>query len=211
MVCLASMLLCTNHPDSPGALREVMPMETCRHFQPKRCRLPQDPPRAAAPPESDEEVRRIPLTQGLFALVDAADYERLIQYKWCAVRRGKNVYAYACVNGKQVSMHRYIMKAPKGWVVDHIRHNGVDNRRSNLRLCTEEQNHANRGPRGGSSRFVGVYRRGKKWAAEISWRAENYYLGTFDDEIEAAQARDRKARELHGKHAYLNFPEDFAH
>jgi hypothetical protein len=54
-----------------------------------------------------------------------------------------------------------------------------------------------------------VYRKGDKWEAGITYRGEYLYLGLFDDEVEAAKARDRKAYELHGSYAYLNFPEDF--
>ena len=50
---------------------------------------------------------------------------------------------------------------------------------------------------------------GDKWVARIRSHGKVYYLGFFDDEVEAAKARDRKAYELHGKFAYLNFPEDF--
>ncbi len=64
-------------------------------------------------------------------------------------------------------------------------------------------------PLRGSSRFVGVYRHGNKWQAHITCRGKYYYLGLFDDEVAAAKARDRKAWELHGEFAYLNFPEDY--
>jgi hypothetical protein len=56
---------------------------------------------------------------------------------------------------------------------------------------------------------VGVHRQGDKWAAGIGCHGKHHYLGIFDDEVEAAKARDRKAYELHGVHAYLNFPEDY--
>ncbi len=93
----------------------------------------------------------------------------------------------------------------------HIDHNGLNNRRDNLRECTPRQHLAGRGPCGGVSCFVGVYRRRDKWEARIRCRGKIYYLGVFDDKVEAAKARDRKAYELNGEHAYLNFPEDFAH
>jgi hypothetical protein len=102
-------------------------------------------------------------------------------------------------------MHRLIMQAPKGMVVDHINGNGLDNRRCNLRLCTPAQNRRNRHKHaGGRSRFLGVSPCGDKWNARVAGR----YLGLFDDEVEAAKARDRKARQLYGEHAWLNFPPD---
>ena len=105
-------------------------------------------------------------------------------------------------------MHREIMHAPDGMVVDHKNRNGIDNRPDNLRVCTPAQNEYNKAPRGKRSRFKGVYPDGDKWYAVIKHKGETYYLGTFDDEIAAAKARDRKAYELEGEFAYLNFPEE---
>jgi len=206
-------LLCTNHPDSPGLLREVLPIDTCRNFKMKFWQTParrrKEP---AAPPfdESDPSIRRIPLGRGLFAVVDAEGYEWLSKYKWHANRRGRKVYAIGAKKGRVVSMHRLIMRPRKGYVVDHIDGNGLNNRRCNLRVCTRRQNMVNVGPRGGASEFVGVYRQGDKWGAQIVWRGKKYTLGSYDTQVEAAKARDRKAFELHGEFAYLNFPEDFA-
>ena len=208
------LLLCTNHPDCPGELREVLPIETCRNFKPKRWRRPSlHPPKrraAATTDEDDPEVRRIPLGNGLFAIVDAADYEQVSKYHWYATRGGgNNVYAATGINGRTVYMHRMLMKPRKGYVVDHIDGNGLNNRRCNLRVCTLAQNLINQAPRGGSSQFVGVYRRGNKWIAHVTHRGKYHYVGLFADDVEAAKARDRKAYELHGEYAYLNFPEDF--
>ena len=210
---MPTFLLCTNHPDSPGELQEVWPTEMCRNFKPKPWCRPRAKraPRVAcpAPCGSSRGVRRIALGQNLFATVDAADYKKLCRYKWYACRHGSTIYATCRKNGKAVYMHRMIMRPRKGYVVDHIDGNGLNNRRCNLRVCTHQQNQANRGPCGGSSRYVGVYRKGDKWVATIKYRGEHFYLGIFDDEVEAAKARDRKAYELHGPYAYLNFPEDF--
>ena len=207
------LLLCTNHPSEPGELREVLPIDTCRNFKAKSWKRPKARPvRGRAHPateETDREVRRIPLGKGLFATVDAADYEQLSKYKWYAKRHGPTIYATCIKQGKVVYMHRMIMRARKGVLVDHIDGNGLNNRRCNLRLCTHQQNQANRGPCGGSSRFVGVHHHGDQWQAGIRCRGEYFYLGLHDDEVEAAKARDRKAYELHGEYAYLNFPEDF--
>jgi len=210
---MTRLLLCTNHPDSPGELVEVLPTETCRNFkakswQPPRAKPAQDRP-APAREESDPNVRRIPLGNGLFATVDAADYKKLSKYQWHASPHGRTVYASCCTGGRVVYMHRMIMRPRQGYVVDHIDGNGLNNRRCNLRVCTRRQNQANQGPRGGSSRFAGVYRHKNKWEAAIRCRGKRYYLGLFDDEVQAAKARDRKAYELHGERAYLNFPEDF--
>ena len=210
---LPTFLLCTNHPDSPGELREVLPTGMCRNFKPKpwkRAR-PKPAPDIVRPTTcgSGRGVRRIPLGQGLFATVDAADGKELRKHKWYAYRRGRKIYAVCQTNGKTVYMHRMILRPRKGYLVDHIDGNGLNNRRCNLRVCTPAQNRANSRPCGGASGFVGVYPKGNKWRASITYRGEFYYLGLFDDPVEAAKARDRKAYEFHGPYAYLNFPEDF--
>jgi hypothetical protein len=207
------LLLCTNHPASGGELREVLPIDTCRNFTAKcwKRRRAKRAPRAAPRRSiaSDEAVRRIPLGDGLFATVDADDYVMVSKYKWYAKRHGATIYATCLREGRVVYMHRMIMGARRGTIVDHIDGNGLNNRRCNLRVCTHQQNRANRGSCGGSSRFVGVYWNGKRWQAGMRCRGKYYYLGVFDDQVEAAKARDRKAFELHGEYAYLNFPEEF--
>ena len=210
---LPRLLLCTNHPDGPGELLEVLPTETCRNFEARCWRRrsargaedsPGSPTCAACP-----GVRRIRVGQGLFATVDAADYRKLCKYKWYAYRRGRKVYAVCRTEGRTVYMHRMIMRPRRGYLVDHIDGNGLNNRRCNLRVCTPAQNRANSRPCGGASGFVGVYPKGNKWRASIVYRGQFYYLGLFDDPVAAAKARDRKAYEFHGPYAYLNFPEEF--
>ena len=83
-----------------------------------------------------EDFRLILLTQAKFATVDVEDYDWLSQYKWCAAKDRETFYAHRGSNGIAVSMHRAIMHAPKGVICDHKNHNGFDNRKSNLRLCT---------------------------------------------------------------------------
>ena len=209
------LLHCTNHPANPGGIEEVLPTDTCRNFKPKSWKPPRaealENPRCLTPRKPRRKVERIPLGDGLFATVDAADYPEISKYRWYANRQGRNIYAVCHKNGRTVSMHRMIMKPRRGYIVDHKDNNGLNNCRDNLRVCTRRQNQLNRRPSGGTSRFVGVYRHKDKWVAAIRSRGKRYYLGLFDDEVEAAKARDRKAWELHGEFAYLNFPEDFAH
>jgi len=208
-----SMLLhCTNHPSYPGGIAEVLPTDTCRNFKPKPWKRPRAKS-ATRPPDPavwkpKRNIPRIPLGDGLFATVDRADYEEIRKYRWYATRRGHTIYATCLKNGRAVYMHRMVMRPRSGYIVDHKDRNGLNNCRDNLRVCTRRQNQANRGPCGGTSRFVGVYRHKDKWVAEIRSHGRYYYLGLFDDEVEAAKARDRKAYELLGEYAYLNFPED---
>ncbi len=93
--------------------------------------------------ENGEDFRLIPLTQDQFAIVDAEDYGWLSRYKWFAVKNRETFYAQRFGDGTIVGMHREIMRTPKGMVCDHKNHNGLDNRKSNLRLCTSAQNRYN--------------------------------------------------------------------
>jgi len=159
-------------------------------------------------------ARAIPLTQGKYALVDEADYADLIRHSWCVSKNTsgynghrKTFYAVRSEKGRATLMHRQVMAAKQGQLVDHINHNGLDNRRSNLRLCSKAENSRNqRGHRGGSSRYKGVScdRRSAKWQAGISYEGKYHFLGQFDSEIAAARAYNEKARELFGEFAYLN-------
>ncbi len=155
-------------------------------------------------------AKLIPLTKGEFAIVDAEDFEWLNRYKWHTQTGGRTYYARSRKNGKMIRMHRLITNAPKGLVVDHINHNGTDNRKLNLRLCTYAENsHNRRCGRRGSSKYKGVSRCKKKelFLACIRCDGKYYHLGRFKSEIAAAKAYDKKAVQLYGEFAYLNFPD----
>ena len=158
-----------------------------------------------------EGVRKVELSFGKVAIVDAEDFERLKDYKWCAVMRKDEPWYAKTLNleGNLRSMHRLVMNAPKGMLVDHIDHDGLNNRKSNLRICTCAQNVHNRRPcKGGTSRHKGVYwdKQHKKYRAAIGHKSKRYNLGRFDNEDDAGRAYDKKAKELFGEFAYLNFP-----
>jgi len=197
--------LCVGHPDSPGVPREVHPAETCPNFRARR-----EPAVRGKPPRPERPTDRyIPLTRGLWAIVDVADFERLKKYRWYASPSGGGkMYARRNTRKGTVLMHREIMQPAPGMCIDHRDRNGLNNRPDNLRECTPAQNEYNKAPRGKKSRFKGVYPDGDKWYAVIKHKGKAYYLGTFDDEVEAAKARDRKAYELEGEFAYLNFPDE---
>ena len=158
-------------------------------------------------------MKKIPLTQGKVALVDDADYERVSKYKWYAWRGGAGPF-YARRNvasgrrqQKTVKLHRFILGFPDSFI-DHVNHNGLDNRRSNLRLCTRSQNQQNRLPeRGKTSAYKGVNwnKRNRIWYAKIKHNGKGFHLGCFRSEVRAAKAYDDAAKENFGEFAYLNF------
>ena len=188
--------LCSNHPDAPGQLREVSSSGLCRNYRPK-------------PPAPEGDIKRIPLGNGQFALVDAADYEWLSQWNWRLYIGG---YAMRQEKGKKIFMHHEIVRPPQGMLVDHVDGNRANNCRSNLRACTRQQNMQNKGKQSGaSSKFKGVgYNKARRrWYAKLVFNGERFWLGYFDDEAEAARAYDRQAVECFGEFARLNFPEEW--
>ena len=156
--------------------------------------------------------RRIPLTQCQFAIVDPEDYKELSKYKWFAKKTNWTFYAERAYKNKNLRMHQEIMGAAEGKFVDHINHNGLDNRRANLRLVTPQQNAWNKIKQKGncSSKYKGVHwdKSMKKWRARIICNGRTIRLGRFDSEKDAAKVYDQKAKEVFGKYAVLNFKEN---
>ena len=160
-------------------------------------------------------MKRIPLTQGKFALVDDADYDRLNKYKWCALKGHNTWYAVRNItkpNGKRTHMlmHREILGLEPGdkRQGDHKNHNGLNNYQDNLRICNNSQNHQNGNPRkNGSSKYKGVHKRKgcDKWISRINKNYKLYHLGYFVSEINAAKAYDIAARKYYGEYALTNF------
>lgn len=156
-------------------------------------------------------AKEIPLTQGQVAIVDDEDYEWLMQWKWYAIYRknAKLFYAGRTEKGHKsiLLMHRALLKPEPTELVDHVNRNGIDNRRSNLRVCTRSQNAANMKRKSGSSEYKGVFRTrgrgkpGRKWAAQICVNYKIFNLGRFDTPEEAKAAYDKAALELFGEFA----------
>jgi len=200
-------LLCVNSTEAPGKIKEVVPRSACRNFHGRR-----EPPVRYPEPESpDDAVRYIALTKGMFAIVDAEDYEELSKHRWTAFYTCGKWYAARNSKGKCILMHRQIMKAPKGKVVDHHDGAGLDNRKANMRLCTYGQNNCNRRPRGKTSKYKGVTRDKKRnlWRSTAWYNGKSVHVGRYEDEIEAARASDYANVQINGEYAYLNFPEEW--
>jgi len=112
-------------------------------------------------------------------------------------------YVSVCYDYKENLLHRIIMNPCRNMVVDHINGDGLDNRKSNLRVCTQAKNLANkRKNKYSKSRYKGVVKQsnGSKFVA----RCKDIYLGSFVSEHEAAAAYNKKALELFGEYAYIN-------
>lgn len=187
---------CGNQPDFPGRMRTCPTGPVCRNF------------RLRPPTPQGETVKAIPLGDGFYAYVDAADYDCVSQWNWCL----HNGYAARRDRGKTIYLHRAILPAPKGMVVDHLNHNRLDDTRANLEVCTQGENLRNtQKRRGTASRFRGLYfcKRTGTWCPRIRFEGKYIYLGSFAEEIAAARAYDYKAVELLGEKAPVNFPEEW--
>ena len=161
--------------------------------------------------------RKIPLGQGIFTIVDPDVFYLLNIFPWVARKDRCGIYAVRFDNGsdkrsKIVSMHRVIKNPPKGLVVDHKNHNTLDNTSSNLRNATYSQNLYNKKKirSDTSARFVGVSfnKKHSKYIAYIRHEGKLLWLGSFDNEIDAAKAYDAAAKKYHGEFARLNFPDE---
>jgi len=152
-------------------------------------------------------MKRIKLTQGKYAIVDDEDFEWLNQWKWYY---GCDDYAIRAIyypQRRNICMHRLIINTPQGMETDHRNGNKLDNRRSNLRICTTAQNQMNRGaPSNNKSGYKGVYwsKQRKKWAVFIGFNSKLRIIGFFDNKIQAAKVYNQKAIELFGDFAFLN-------
>lgn len=148
-------------------------------------------------------------------LLDDEDYEWAKEYKWSlqkdySCKREKFYvarYSYSDGKKKGILLHREIMNTPKGLVTDHLNGNGLDNRRANMRVCTDRENQVRKRKHiDGDNKFLGVYkdkRYKKKWYAQYATK----HLGYYQDETEAAYHRDLFVVKKCGMDVELNFPE----
>jgi len=147
-----------------------------------------------------------------FAIVDPDDYQKLAQYDWQLFEsKSKNFYAVWFDGIKIVKMHRVIMNAPAGKIIDHRDRDGLNNTKQNLRFATPSQNCCNcRRPKNCNSKYRGVcfHKHIKKWRAEIHYNGIREHLGYFENEEDAAKAYDQAAKIYHGEFAVLNFPNE---
>jgi len=148
------------------------------------------------------------------ALVDDDQFDRLTKFSWYLRPDSGNRYAqttlYCRVDNVPrkftSSMHRFVVDCPRGFEVDHINGDGLDNRASNLRLCSHGQNLANMRRNRGGSRYRGVSWHGAsgKWRAQLSVDGRRMSLGVYDCEADAAIAYNAAALNRYGEFANLN-------
>lgn len=162
--------------------------------------------------EQKENVKIIELTQGKVALIDASDYGLISKYRWYARWDKGTWYAVYCVypeKGRKytIFIHRIILDVPKDLQVDHINGDGLDCRRINMRICTQQQNMCNRKLNcNNTSGYKGVswHKPNKKWVANITINRKQLYLGLFYSVKDAAQAYNKAAIKHHGEFARIN-------
>lgn len=147
------------------------------------------------------ELAFVPLTKGGCAIIGADDVHIVCGFKWYACKRRNVTYATSKNRfGKTVYMHRLLMK-PGSAQVDHISGDGLDNRRSNLRLATHAENAANEGLRANNksgAKGVGWHGQRRKWYARIRANGCRYNLGLFNTLEEAKAAYEAASKQLHG-------------
>lgn len=149
-------------------------------------------------------MKEIALTQGLVALVDDEDYERLNQFTWYA-HKGKNTFYARTSQKPMVYMHKMLLDAP---IVDHINGNGVDNTKNNLRAASQTNNNANGRKRRNatSSKFKGVSfdSTRQKWECKVNFQGRRVFFGRYDSELDAAKAYNEAALSIFGSFAKVN-------
>jgi len=152
--------------------------------------------------------REVLLSRSLVATVDEGDYELVSSFSWHGIPAAQRIENWYARTGEGIYMHRLIMSAASGEEVDHRDHNGLNNTRGNLRLCTRQQNCANSNFPLAASGYIGVYweRDRRKWVAQVTVDYKTIRVGRYSDPIEAARARDSRVREMYGEFAKLNFP-----
>lgn len=153
-------------------------------------------------------MKKIPLTQGKFAVVDDEDFSFLIQWKWHFGNGGYAIRAdYSSGQRVWFRMHRLLIETPSHLMTDHINGNKLDNRKINLRICTNAQNMRNTGLKTNNTsghKGVSYDKERQKWSSQITFNYKLYHLGRFLTKEEAIIAYNMKAKDLFGEFAYIN-------
>jgi hypothetical protein len=146
--------------------------------------------------------------RNIYTTVDDVDFNTLIKFKWY-FRKDGYVRRQERSNGKikEITMHRQLMQVADNLFVDHINGNKLDNRRSNLRICTKAENVRNKVKSSkNTSGYKGIWwhKQNKKWIAEIGVDGKKISLGSYVSIIDAVKAYNKAALKYHKKFAKLN-------
>lgn len=148
-------------------------------------------------------------SEGIIVEIDDDDFDRCMKHKWY-IGTNEDKRVYTTLEKKHLLLHRFIMKEyDEKITIDHKDRNIYNNKKENLRPATHFQSAWNRGPnKKCKNKYKGVYPiYGDKWLADIMANGKREEIGRFKSEEIAAKARDKRAIELHGHFAYLNFPD----
>lgn len=131
--------------------------------------------------------------------IDSEDIERCKNHKW-AINYNKSINNFYCIcrrmNDKKIYLHRYIMDFPENKVIDHINRNTLDNRKCNLRICTQKINNTNRSPvnKNNTSGYANIYfyKKYNKYKVAFKHNYKEIFVGYFDKLEDAKKARDNE-------------------
>lgn len=141
------------------------------------------------------KLRRYKNQPPIEVIIDESDYDRVSQHKWWIMPLG---YINTRIAGKYVYLHRFIAQTPKGMVTDHINGDKLDNRKSNLRICSTRENVINsKLSKNNRTGFRGTsFRKDRnKYSAYIMVNRKKISLGTYEyleDAVNARVAGERK-------------------
>ncbi len=131
-------------------------------------------------------------TEKCRALIDLEDINKIKDYKW-----SKTVNGYINCSSPFLALHRIIVACPKGKFVDHINHNTLDNRKSNLRIVTAQQNNMN-----SKSKGISYNKSKKKWQPQLMCNRKQIWLGRYETKEEAINVRKEAEIKYFGEYRY---------
>lgn len=135
-------------------------------------------------------------------VADAADYEVLSKFSWCISKTG---YPVANINGKTVKLHRYLLGVKDvSVIIDHINGDPLDNRRQNLRVCTNSENTRNcKVAKNNTSGYTGIRKIAKsgRYNVRITFNRQEIHIGNFENIEDAIEARIAAEKKYFGSFA----------
>jgi hypothetical protein len=150
-------------------------------------------------------MRELHLSNNMVAWVDDEDYDNVIKKTWYGNKASNSTIIYARCGA--IFLHRFILGLKDKHIkCDHIDGNGLNNTKSNLRICTHSENMRNRRKQEHCSIYKGVGRVQGRWRSSIKYNGKTTHIGYFNTDYQAAVAYDIIAKSLFGAFSNLNFP-----